>query len=308
MKKYILIHISDLYILFLLFFKKNNNIIEFLLDNEKINSIFSIECNILNPHKFFFNTFYSDYNIKIIISNTDNANSFFKIISYISQAKCIYVSVKNINNLKSIEDIFNTLIESENKYYLFFTHITSTSLYFQKHIIELYLSNIINKNDILIKIFFILNEEKNLSLIDNEIISMSKIIILSIIPINQINEEYFCIILKNYTDYIIKKNYSIDIIKEIYKFYYEKINTNLYIFFDFFEKIIDSFSLDKIQIDNTDNFYINNAIKLKKNALKNIFLMEKIGYLHNYNCEKIAKLLNLNKSTISKYYRNYLSN
>lgn len=290
------------------FFKKENDRITLLLDNEKINTLFPLECNILDSHRFFFNTFYNDFSIKIIIFCNNNPNTFFKIISYIAQAECIFISLNNITNFKSFSEVFNNLIISEKKYYLFFTHINSALFDFQKHIMEIYLNHVITKKNIVIKIFFIL-EEKYLSCIHDQIISVAKIITLQQIIIKNIPKNNLKIILKNYSDYLLKKNYSIDNIEKIIDDYYiEKSNNNLYLFFEFFEKIIEIYSSEKININNTDNFYINEAAKLEKEALKNIFLMEKIGNLYNFNYEKIAKLLNSNKAAIIKYYKNNFEN
>ena len=291
------------------FFQEREGHVTFLLDNEKINYILPPEYNELLSHRDFFNTFDSDFKIKIIINNSNNSKSFFKIISYIAQAECIYFSLKNINNLNVIDNILNTLIQSEKKYYLFFTNIDTNSSILQKHIIYIYLNEIIKKNDIQIKIFFILNKENNFKLINNEVISMGKIITLDLLLIKNINPENLYLILKNYGNYILKKDYSIYIIEKIYKDYFsKKLNTDLYAFFDFFEKIIDFYLIENIKINNDDFFYINQASELEKEALKNIFLMEKIGHLYNFNNEKIAKLLNINKSTVSKYYQNNFFN
>jgi hypothetical protein len=289
------------------FFKKEHNTIQFSLDNEKINLIFPLECYKLNLHRGFFNDFYSDFKIKIIINNIQNAKSFYKIISYISQDKCIYLSLRNIYNMKLIEDIFNTFIDSELKYYIFFTDITASSLYIQKSILDIYVNYIVNKKNIFIKIFFLLTKEEHLSFINHAIIIKAKIITLDLIIIKDIHEEFLCKILKNYSYYILKKNYSVNIIEKlIHDYYLNKIYTNFYLFLDLFEKIIDSYSLKDIILSEVDIFYINQAAKLEKEALKNIFLMKKLGDLYNFNFEKIAKLLNLSKSTISKYYRNIL--
>ncbi len=291
------------------FFKKQNEKIEFILENNKINSILQIEFKEMAKHIEFFNSFYNDYNIKIIINKINHAKSFYKIISYVSQSECIYVSLKNINNIESIENIFYKLLKSANQYYIFFTYINEISSQLQKKIIEIYLKNFIENNNTLIKIFFIINEEKDLSLINNEIITMSKIIILEKIIIKNINQNNLSIILTNYSNYILKKNYSTNIIQLINTNYYnQKSKINFYTFLDFFEKIIYFYSLNISKINNSNEFYINEATKLEKKALKNIFLMDKIGNIFNFNFEKIATLLNTSKSTINKYYKNNFPN
>jgi hypothetical protein len=56
-------------------------------------------------------------------------------------------------------------------------------------------------------------------------------------------------------------------------------------------------------INELDNYNIEEAVRLEHKALENIFLMRKIGILYDFNVIKIAKLLNVNKSTISRYYQ-----
>ncbi len=286
------------------FFKKENDVVQFALENDKINSIFPAESRELDAHRDFFNFFYSDFRVKIIINNTGNARSFYKIISYVSQAKCVYISLKNIYTLEGLQDVFNTLFESEIKYYVFFTDIDNLSLCIQKNILDFYLNYIVSKNYIFIKIFFLLLEEKSLSFIHEAIIIKSKIISLHLIPVKNVGQNMITAILKNYSDYILKKSYSLDVIEKITEDYYLRTgDSNFYYFLDLFEKIIDCYSLKDIVLDEDDMFYINQAIKLEKEALKNIFLMEKLGNLYNFNFEKIAKLLNLSKSRVIKYYR-----
>lgn len=286
------------------FFKKENNNIKFLLKNEKINLIFESSEDLIDQHKYFFNNFYNNYNIKIIIINDNNAKSFFKIIEYTTQTECIYICLKSINFIKHITAIIQKLINFEKKYYIFFTNINNIKNNIQKKILELYL-NIINNNIKLIKLFFIINQKNTLNLIDPEILSIANIININNISLNDIKKENFIEILKNYSENILKKNYSLEIIKEINNNYFViNLNTNIYLFFDFFEKIIEIHTSKNFLITSIDIFYINNAIKLKKNCLKNIFLMEKIGRICNFNYQKIATLLNINKSTVIKYYKN----
>lgn len=296
--------VGSLYCIFP-FFKKDNDSVQFSLDVEKINSIFPFECHVLDSHRYFFNFFHTDFKIKIIIHNSSNAKSLHKIISYISESQCVYLSLKNIYNIELVKDIFNKLLKPEIKYYVFFTDINYSSLIIQKNILDAYLHYIVNKNYIFIKIFFLVPDIKFLSHIHNAIVIKSKITNLNLISVKNINKELLTIILKNYSYYILKKIYSLSIIEKINKDYYEsKLDINFYTFLDFFEKIVEYYALKDIEFDENDIFYINQGAKLEKEALKNIFLMEKLANLYNFNFEKIAKLLNLSKSRISKYYQN----
>lgn len=61
--------------------------------------------------------------------------------------------------------------------------------------------------------------------------------------------------------------------------------------------------VNKKSAEGEDEECILQAIKMGNEAMNNIYLMNKIGYLYNFNYSKIAYLLGVHKSTINRYYK-----
>lgn len=71
-------------------------------------------------------------------------------------------------------------------------------------------------------------------------------------------------------------------------------------------KFIDRMSILILFYQNENSYdkkFILEAIKLKKNSLNNIFLMYKIRKIFLSNKKKIANLIGVHRSTISRFYK-----
>ncbi len=272
--------------------------------HNRIDTIFPYYDKYLNNDKSFFSCYDNNFNIKIIII-AEQANSFFKIINYFSnivQFQCIYISCKNLNknNFQKIFDYYNYILEDNKKYYIFFTYIEAKSYIYQKYILDKYIEYIFKSKDIFIKLFFIINNEDELKNINQEIIQIAKCLTIKTTNQKEIKHEILEIIIKNYTNKILNKEFSIEIIKEFINNNFNDKFNNIYSFIDLFEQniIIE----EQKNIKHTNEFYIEEAIRLKRESLKNTVLMNELLKKYN-NYTIIAKLIGVHKSTISRYFK-----
>jgi hypothetical protein len=288
------------------FIRKEYGLLYNLYYHDRIDEIFSYDDKYLDKDKIFFSTFDNNFNIKIIMIDS-LSNSFFKMISYFSNCigfDCIYISFKNINdnNFTKILDYYNYILEENKKHYIFFTDIEKESKLYQKHILDRYINYVLNSKNIIIKLFFIISIEEEIKNIHHELIQIAKYITIKINNEKEMKPHFLVIIINNYSNKILNKKFSIDLIEEFIKKKSDEKFHNIYSFIDLFEKniILESFQ-DKL-IDDSE--YIQEGIRLKKESLKNIILMKELLRIYKNNYTKIANLIDVHNSTISRYFKN----
>lgn len=296
-------HTLSFYII-LPFAKITNNKLEYIINKNKINNIFPLYSDYLSPSISFFVKLQSNFYIKIILYDKYQSVIFKKIVHYVCSDFIIrYISLANIeNNFSDILKIFDEIYNLDKKVYIWLHDIKKNTLYFQNLILYYFVDKFIQSEKSNVKLFIITNSG-NYSYLSDEFIAISKKIEKKDILIKDILIHDLGIILKNYSICIIKKNYSITLIQEIIDNAYEKNkNMTLYSFINYFFKIIDFYMVNKKSAEDEDEECILQAIKMGNEAMNNIYLMNKIGYLYNFNYSKIAYLLGVHKSTINRYY------
>jgi hypothetical protein len=286
------------------FAKITNNKLEYIINKNKINNIFPLYSDYFNSSISFFIQLQSNFYIKIIVYDKHQSFIFKKIVNYVCSDFIIkYISLANIeNNFSDILKTFNEIYNLNKKVYIWLHDIKKNTFYFQNLILYYFVDKFIQSEQSNVKLFIITNNG-HYSHISDEFIAISKKIEKKDMLIKDILIHDLAIILKNYSIYIIKKNYSITLIQEIIDNSYDKNkNMTLYNFINYFFKIIDFYIANKGSPGDEDEQYILQAIKIGTEAMNNVYLMNKIGYLYNFNYCKIAYLLGVHKSTISRYY------
>jgi hypothetical protein len=288
------------------FIKKEFGLLYNLYYHDRIDTIFSYDDKFLNNDKIFFSSFDDSFNIKIIMIDL-KSNSFLKMISYFSNCilfDSIYISFENINeyNYKKIFDYYNYLLYENKKKYIFFIDIEKESKIYQKYILDAYINYVLKTDNIAIKLFFMIFSENQFKNIHQELIQISSYISLKISNQKEINYNFLLIILNNYSNKILNKKFTLEHIDNFIKEYFNDKVNNIYDFIDLFEKNILVASCQNILID--ESAYIKEAIKLKRESLKNIILMKELLKIYKNNYTKIASLIEVHKSTVSRYFKN----
>jgi hypothetical protein len=290
---------------YLPFMRKHDGVLYSFYNHARIDLLFPYNDNILNNDKNFFSLFDLGFNVKIIMTYVKNF-SFFKILNFLTNSvnyQFIYISLKNVNehNFKKIFDYYLYLLLEGKNYYIFFTDIEKETLLFQKIIIDEYKRLIFSEKKIYIKLFFILINEDNLNYLHEDIMHISKTLFFMTISLFKIPKSFLHLFLINYIGIIIKKKITISEID----FYFDNIDNNkffnLYDFIDIIEEKI-TYKIDKVFYNK--EFYFQEAVKLQKEALKNNILMRELLNICDNNYTKIANLIGVHKSTISRYFKN----
>lgn len=288
------------------FIRKEYGLLYNLYYHERIDSIFPHNDQYLEDDRLFFSSFDNNFNIKIIMINIQS-HSFFKMLHYFAQNfgfECIYISCEDLNenNFQKILDYYNYMLEENKKYYIIFTHIEKEATIIFKYILERYIDYAFKSNNLSIKLFFIINNEDKLKYIPPEIIQLANYNTIKINNQKKIKQEALATIIKNYTTIILNKKFNEETIQSFIKNNFNEKFENIYQYIDLFEQNI----LLKIQKQtcNNENEYITQAIQLKKESLKNHILMEELLKIYQNNYTKIASILGVHKSTISRYFKN----
>jgi hypothetical protein len=288
------------------FIRKEFGLLYNLYYHDRIDTIFCYDDKVLDNDKIFFSSFDNNFNMKIITIDF-KANSFFKLMTYFSNFvgfDSIYISFENLNehNFKKIFDYYTYILEENKRYYIFFTEIEKETKVYQKYILDAYVNYILRTQTVSIKLFFIIFNPDELKHLHQELIQLATYITLKINNHKGINHDFLSIMLNNYSTKIINKKFTHAVVNEFIKNYFDEKINNVYSFIDMFEKnILIEYSQNKLTDDTS---YIKEAVKLKKESLKNIILMKELLRIYKNNYTKIASVIEVHKSTISRYFKN----
>lgn len=287
------------------FLNRKSSILSIALAKKKIDDIFPESMHTLKEDKFFFCQFDLNYSIKIIINIENKHTSFFKIIDYISEIACVYISLNNAHiNQKKILEYYNYLLHSDKKYYIFFTDLEMNNYDFQYKLLDLYINYVIETTTAIIKLFFVIKNENEIKQVHYKIIQMSSSLLFKPSSIINITLNDILEIVKNYSWFILKKKYTQEILQKYAQenYFLLKENISLYNFLDLFEKTIQGYTLKNIPSTHSREFYIKEGARLGKAAFKNIILMDELLRIYDNNYTHIALLLTVHKSSVSRYF------
>lgn len=274
-----------------------------IFDQRNIELLFTLE-NKSIEQKFihFYSHLQSKYNIKIIITETLQQPIIKNILDFILHDYSIenIFFKKNNFNKNTIKDFLEHIKQSKNTifiiYNLFFLPIQIQN-YFFYHYTQLF----INQKNNNIKLFIIVSQEKNIRNISEEIISISHISHNPQYKIKELSYNDSLQIIYNMNVHIFKKNFNNELIENyLSKLYEIKKEMPLYQFIHYFFKIMNCKVLS--QATKLEMQKLDYAIKMGKKSLKNTLLMAEIKRICRHNNTEIACLLEVNKSTIIRYY------
>lgn len=291
---------------YLSFAKVKNNILEYIIPWNNVYSIFPLYADYLYEFIDFFYFLQNNYHIKIISFRYSKLPIFQKILRYIlSDISLMIVSFKDIEHrMEEIYAKIDEVCELNKKIFFWIVDISPNTIIWQNKFLHYFIKKSIQYTYLPVKIIFcVLNAGDEFSFVSHEILSLAKIMHWKDFKVGDIKSEDMIIILKNYSINIMKKNCSIKLIKEILDLCYDiNLNSDLYSFINYFFIVLDVYIIKKQGDDEETTQYIQKAIQMGKQALSNVYLMNKLGSFYNFHYSKIAHLLQVNKSTISRYY------
>jgi hypothetical protein len=291
---------------FLPFIKKKNNFFSFGLLDQKIDDIFSEQLDVCENERKFFFELQLNYTIKIIINSDYIYDSFFAIASYLSDFECVLFSFKKFfNDEKKILDYFTYLIHSRKRYSIFFIDMDKNFYDLQYTILDMYFDYVVCSEVILVKLFFFISDENAIKHIHYKIIQSASLYSYKPSSFSNIKIENMLYFLKQYAVCILNKYYPEDSIFRFAQdnYVFLKEHNSFYSFLDFFEKVIGAYAPKSIVTTYSKDFYLKEAALLGKAAFKNNLLMNELLKICDNNYSQIAVLLDVHKSTVSRYFK-----
>lgn len=291
---------------FLPFIKKKNNFFTASVLNQKVDDLFPGYVNIFSSERGFFFEFDLNYTIKIVINSDHRYDSFFKIVDYISETPCIIISLKKFfADQKKVLDYFRHLLNSNKPYNIFFVDIEQNIYDLQYIILDIYSEYVVFIEKILVKLFFLVENEGCIKNIHYKIIQTSSSLRYQSSSLGNLTVQHVLDFLKNYTTIVIKKYYSEESISKFIQdhYFFLKEKHSLYYFLDSFEKMINAYKVQAITTTYSKEFYIKEGARLGKAAFKNGILMDELLRIYNSNFTNIAILLGVHKSSVSRFFK-----
>lgn len=291
---------------FLPFIKKKNNVFTASILNQKVDDLFPGFFNIFSSERGFFFEFDLNYTIKIMINPDYRYDSFFKIVDYISEVPCVIISLKKVfADEKKVLDYFRHLLNSNKSYNVFFIDIEQNIYDLQYIILDIYSEYVVFIDKILVKLFFLIENEDCMKNIHYKIIQTSSSLRYQSSSIECLSLQNVVNFLKNYTTTVLKKYYSEESISKFIEdhYFFLKQKNSLYYFLDSFEKMISAYKVQALTTTYSKEFYIKEGARLGKAAFKNGILMDELLRIYDNNFTNIAVLLGVHKSSVSRFFK-----
>jgi hypothetical protein len=289
--------------------KKINNIIVsdeiFILKyKEKILSI----CQGIDP-LVLISSQYSIFLLEKIIAIIGDI--FFINVSYaeLFDIDSFYELFRN-KNIDIFNDFFN---QSKKKIFIILNQFNDLERYIQKRIIEKYIDYYMKLENTNFKINIIIPIESPyfVSSIDDSLIKISTILDLDEPTIQELFKDNFEKILISILNEILGRQFTIDQFERIKESLKKSMNYNWrlsdIVFFieQELKKEDETLFLKDIVTEFEINEVLDQASKLGRMTLKNKNLMFKLAKIYNNNMSDISKLIGVNKSSVSRFFKKY---
>jgi hypothetical protein len=283
--------------------KLQSNKISYIIEENNIEKIFPVlhENQLQHLHAFYFSMLYG-HKIKIIIAEEWHSNSMKAITQFTLEnieIKNIYLTL-NLPIHSQLDDLLSFLKEfPQTIFCIFGIDLLSIN---QQHYFFYQYTNLCITQQPKVKIYLILHTTKKLTLISQDIQNTGQIIIHPICTIEMFSFDTVTLFLQNYNNHILKKKYTESVIDHTLEIIFEKKKKmKLYQFIHYFFDIIESKAVQ--YIDKNDSETIKHALQLGRKTLKNYPLMNDLKRICMYNKHQIASLLEVEISTINKYFK-----
>lgn len=292
-------------------FNQHKFMLTFTETGKKINELIPGNNNLFFEYKNKLISILSEYRPNILIYENTKIDYTTNIFKKIEDIECLKYSYKELNNENYIKEVFNSKInefleKSLKKLFIIINGFEKINSNFQKLILEEYIKKedkIFKEKKVKLKIIFIISSIQDLTYLNSDIINISMIYDLSSIKIKDIlqdeKEKFIEKICNNILDIKISTEQAIgvfNIIKEQIE------DFSFYNFIQFLENYFSEYKKDSnIPIES----YVQKAIMLGKNSLKDPELMFSLAKIYNSNYSKLAKTLGIHKSSVSRFFKNY---
>jgi hypothetical protein len=258
----------------------------------------------------------------ILISSQHSMFLLEKIITLFGDIFFVHISYLELFEIDSFSeifrnkniDIFNDFFnQSKKKIFIILNQFNDLERYIQKRIIEKYIEYYMKLENTNFKINIIIPIEASyfVSSIDDSLIKISTILDLDEPTIQEIFKDNFEKFLISILNQILGREFTIEQFELIKEGIKKSMNYNwrlsdIVFFIDQeLKKEDEEFLLKGVVTEFEINEVLDQASKLGRLSLKNKSLMFKLAKIYNNNKSDISKLIGVNKSSVSRFFKKH---